>query len=89
MPLHELIGIIVGHIYYFLTVVYPQQSGRQILRTPDFLKYYFPGPLIRNSSISALLFLFLIASGPNAAAQRPGAGPRQAGYNWGQGQRLQ
>eukprot|EP01026_Neomeris_dumetosa_P015019 TRINITY_DN1562_c0_g1_i1.p1 TRINITY_DN1562_c0_g1~~TRINITY_DN1562_c0_g1_i1.p1 ORF type:complete len:285 (+),score=4.11 TRINITY_DN1562_c0_g1_i1:82-855(+) len=37
-PVHEIIGIVVGHIYYFLTVLYPQQSGGQsLLRAPQFL----------------------------------------------------
>lgn len=30
----DLMGIIAGHIYYFLTVLYPVSSGRNILKTP-------------------------------------------------------
>eukprot|EP00897_Mesotaenium_endlicherianum_P010101 jgi/Mesen1/9119/ME000058S08610 len=30
----DALGIFVGHLYYFLTVVHPQASGRQFLKTP-------------------------------------------------------
>lgn len=36
-PLYDLLGIVVGHIYYFLEDVYPQTSGRRILHTPGFM----------------------------------------------------
>jgi len=44
MPISEIFGVLVGHLYYFLTVVYPDQGGRRLLRTPQFLKEWFPGP---------------------------------------------
>ena len=31
------VGIIAGHIYYFLTEVYPQASGRYLIQTPQLL----------------------------------------------------
>ncbi|CAH8830164.1 unnamed protein product [Trichobilharzia szidati] len=38
----DLIGIVVGHLYYFLEDVYPNQTnGFRILRTPQFMKYLF------------------------------------------------
>ncbi|XP_045174021.1 derlin-2-like [Mercenaria mercenaria] len=38
----DLMGIAVGHIYYFLEDVFPQQPGGfKILRTPGFLKTIF------------------------------------------------
>ncbi|KAH8854284.1 Derlin-2 isoform 1 [Schistosoma japonicum] len=38
----DLIGIFVGHLYYFLEDVYPNQvNGFRILRTPEFMKYLF------------------------------------------------
>ncbi|CAH8490338.1 unnamed protein product [Heterobilharzia americana] len=38
----DLIGIVVGHLYYFLEDVYPNQvNGFRILRTPQFMKYLF------------------------------------------------
>lgn len=35
--LHELIGILVGHLYFFLNFQYPQEGGRQLLYVPTFL----------------------------------------------------
>ena len=38
-------GIAVGHIYYFLEDVFPQQRGGfRILKTPRFLTYLLEGP---------------------------------------------
>ncbi|KAL4223913.1 Derlin-2 [Mactra antiquata] len=40
----DLMGISVGHIYYFLENVFPQQPGGfRILKTPGFLKSIFDG----------------------------------------------
>jgi Derlin-2/3 len=36
-PIFDLLGIVCGHIYYFLEDVYPQTSGRRILKTPGIL----------------------------------------------------
>lgn len=30
----DLMGIVVGHIYYFLTVLHPRSEGRNLLKTP-------------------------------------------------------
>ncbi|KAK4787271.1 hypothetical protein SAY86_011104, partial [Trapa natans] len=32
--LPDLLGIIAGHLYYFLTVLHPLASGKEVLRTP-------------------------------------------------------
>jgi len=40
-PVYDLLGIVVGHIYYFLEDVYPRTSGRRILATPGFIKAMF------------------------------------------------
>ena len=38
----DLLGLIIGHVYYFLTYVYPrQQNGKDLLKTPEFLIRYF------------------------------------------------
>lgn len=34
----DLCGILAGHLYYFLTVLHPLASGRNILRTPMWLR---------------------------------------------------
>lgn len=37
-PLFELLGIAVGHVYFFLNDMYPRiNNGRVLLRTPQFL----------------------------------------------------
>jgi len=41
-PMAELMGVLVGHIFYFLNDLYPLQSGRRIIFTPQFLKDLFP-----------------------------------------------
>jgi len=41
-PLPEVIGILVGHIYYFLEDIYPVTGGTRILKTPQFLYNWFP-----------------------------------------------
>jgi derlin-1 len=39
----QLCGIVVGHLYYFLTFKYPQDfGGAYLLQTPNFLYRYFP-----------------------------------------------
>ncbi|GER25140.1 DERLIN-1 [Striga asiatica] len=35
--LPDLLGIVVGHLYYFLTVLHPLSGGRNILWTPKFI----------------------------------------------------
>jgi Derlin-2/3 len=38
LPTVDLLGIIVGHVYYFLEDVYPLLLGQRLLRTPKLLK---------------------------------------------------
>lgn len=39
----ELMGIIVGHLYFFLTIKYPQDfGGATLLQTPQILYNFFP-----------------------------------------------
>jgi len=40
----DLMGIAVGHLYYFLEDVYPRTSGRRVLKTPGILKQIFDTP---------------------------------------------
>lgn len=41
--LFPLIGIIVGHLYFFLKFKYPQElGGPALLETPNIFKRYFP-----------------------------------------------
>jgi len=36
-PFPDLMGILVGHLYYFSTVLYPRRTGKDPLRTPGFV----------------------------------------------------
>lgn len=36
-PLPEILGIFVGHIYFFLEYIYPTTGGIRILKTPQIL----------------------------------------------------
>lgn len=39
----ELVGILVGHLYFFLMFKYPQElGGPTLLQTPSILKQWFP-----------------------------------------------
>lgn len=40
--LDDIIGIVIGHLYYFMEDIFPhQQHGFKIIQTPDFLKRIF------------------------------------------------
>ncbi|PRP85547.1 putative Der1-like family [Planoprotostelium fungivorum] len=41
-PYSDLLGIVVGHLYYFLTVIYPNTSGKRLLQTPEVFYTWFP-----------------------------------------------
>lgn len=38
MSVFDILGILIGHLYFFLEDVYPKYSGRRLLKTPPFLK---------------------------------------------------
>jgi len=74
----ELVGIAVGHLYFFLMFKYPQDyNGIEILKTPEILYKYFP-----NSANNVHGFFGRV---PDNQQQRPAAAPRQ---NYGRGYRL-
>ncbi|KAG6552758.1 hypothetical protein Mapa_005706 [Marchantia paleacea] len=59
----DLLGIIIGHIYYFLTVLYPRSTGRYLLLTPQWVH-----------TLVSKYALFRPASSPTATPQpRPAA----------------
>ena len=72
--LEELVGILSGHLYFFLKFKYPQEfGGPNLLGTPSILEYYFP----QRGNIR----------GFGAAPAQPTANvPR--GHSWGRGQAL-
>ncbi|XP_021894932.1 derlin-1 isoform X2 [Carica papaya] len=50
--LPDLLGIIAGHLYYFLTVLHPLATGKNFLKTPRFMY-----PLIGSLSISLICYI--------------------------------
>jgi Derlin-2/3 len=42
-PVPNLFGIAAGHLWWFLTDLYPRSSGRQLVRTPAALKRWLSG----------------------------------------------
>jgi len=68
LPIYQLLGVLVGHLYFFLVEIYPNNGGRRILSTPQFLYDLFPPQVQVNNNRQE--------------------GPRQPGYNWGAGHRL-
>lgn len=77
----ELIGILVGHLYFFLMFKYPQDfGGPSLLSTPQFLYNLFPS---RGGG--------LYGQAPRSTAgqgDQDGGGVRFRGHQWGRGQRL-
>jgi Derlin-2/3 len=53
-PLPELIGILVGHIYFFLDEIYPNTGGPRLIKTPQILyvEFYIPSNTSNTLSIS-------------------------------------
>ncbi|KAF4521297.1 hypothetical protein B566_EDAN002301 [Ephemera danica] len=75
----ELVGILVGHLYFFLMFKYPQEfGGPALLTTPAFLYNYFPNRRGRVHGFGQVP----INRRPDDQGPRPG---RQGGHNWGQG----
>lgn len=75
----ELLGILVGHLYYFLMFKYPQElGGPTLLQTPAFLKRIFP-----DSSGGVHTF----GVPPQADTSRRGRGIF-GGHDWGRGYTL-
>nr|XP_054922347.1 derlin-1-like isoform X2 [Dermacentor andersoni] len=82
--LYELIGILVGHLYFFLMFKYPQEfGGRNLLQVPSILYRYFPD---RVGGVSG----FGQAPAPRRPADGGNNDPNAGGgwHNWGRGQVL-
>lgn len=78
----EIVGILVGHLYFFLMYKYPQDfGGASLLTTPSLLKSYFPD---NPGGIHGF--------GIPPQARAPNPPPRTGGllnrHNWGRGQVL-
>lgn len=70
----ELVGIVVGHIYYFLVYQYPQEfGGTAFLNTPSILRKWLPD---RRTNVHRF--------GIPPQTRRPAA-DTGGGHNWGRG----
>lgn len=80
--LTDLAGIIIGHLYFFVMHIYPDEyGGDRWFRTPDFFYYYFPPARGSGSSASRG---FSGTSGDTRATPRSGPLP----HSWGSGRTL-
>lgn len=80
---NELIGNLVGHLYFFLMFKYPMDlGGRSFLSTPQFLYQILPNRRVLESG-----FGVLPARRPMPQEQAGGGGGGGR-HNWGQGFRL-
>jgi Derlin-2/3 len=96
-----LVGIAVGHVYYFLIEVLPMTHGYDLLRTPEFcvqaVRMYTgvtgggPGgsPYVAVQAPAARVGAPGAAAGAGAGAGAQGGFPSMgAGYQWGRGRTL-
>lgn len=93
----ELVGILIGHMYFFLMFKYPQDfGGPSLLSTPSFLYNFFPNKRGGNTGYGQAP----ASAQPGAGGGGGGGGGHQDGGNqgdgggfprphaWGQGNRL-
>ena len=80
----DLIGIIVGHLYYFVMLKYPADQGVTLLQTPQFLYSYFP-----NSRPTTFVPTDRLRRSDAPAAQTSARSTEPSSHNWGRGRRLE
>lgn len=73
--LFAIVGILVGHLYFFLKFTYPQElGGSNFLDTPSFIKRYYPD--VRPSGV----FGYAPEGRADPAQPQRRAGPLFAGH---------
>lgn len=73
----EIIGIICGHLYYFLKFIYPEENGTSLIETPQIFYNYLP-----NQHITGGINRFFTSSRPTNSSSNTG---RTTGHSWGSG----
>mmetsp|Transcript_3812 Transcript_3812/g.5188 ORF Transcript_3812/g.5188 Transcript_3812/m.5188 type:complete len:271 (-) Transcript_3812:380-1192(-) len=81
-----VVGIAVGHTYYFLVDIVPALHGKDILHTPDFLINYFGTGVYIPPTPTATQQAWAAPGRVNPPTDA--ARPASRGYNWGSGQAL-
>ena len=70
---NDLLGLASAHIYYFLKEVCPQEYGREVIKTPQFMTNFFYS--IATSGTSSASANLYAGAAENAPPPPPGAGP--------------
>ncbi|CAI2164339.1 9658_t:CDS:2 [Funneliformis geosporum] len=83
LPWASIIGIITGHLYYYLKELYPASGGTRFLNTPQWLYNWFPV----NTSSGGLRTSFGAILNPGERVQQQSSTDRTR-HSWGRGQRL-
>ena len=87
----ELIGIIIGHLYFFLKFQYPQQyGGASLLGTPSIFEDWFPPQRggVSGFGMAPPSRPAAPAGGAGAAADGGGVRRNMFGHQWGRGHQL-
>jgi hypothetical protein len=81
IPWASIVGLLTGHLYYYLQDIYPESSGTRLLNTPQWLYQIFP-PSANNDGGVRIAFGTILNPGRNAQQSE------STGRNWGRGNRL-
>jgi hypothetical protein len=83
-PIYDLIGIIAGHMYYFVMFYYPREYNKVLLQTPGFLLSLFPPNRMNTTGFA----LNMNSSSGRQQRQPQQQMERPAAHRWGPGRRL-
>jgi hypothetical protein len=93
LPILEMIGLLVGHLYYYLEYVYPARTGIRWIKTPAILYYYYPkrtppGRMTFGESSTTSNFGTTSSSRSGTSTGQSTSGPSPRSYFTGSGRRL-
>lgn len=84
-PIYDLVGIIAGHMYYFVMLYYPREYNKVLLQTPGFLLSLFPP---NRMNVTGFALNMNTPSARQQQQQQQQQMERPAAYRWGAGRRL-
>ena len=83
----EILGILTGHLYYYVKYVYPRdQGGSELITTPSILYRFLPSYTPMRSTTGFLSFptASSIRSQRNPlSSNNPSSSTSSSGHNWG------